>query len=383
MRIGIVCHPTYGGSGVVASELGKSLSRRGHSVHFITYKIPFRLNALNPMNALNPKIYFHRVNTPHYEVLKYPPQDLSLTSRIAQVVKKHQLDLVHVHYAIPYTICALLAKQMVNHSFCLITTLHGTDVTTFGEDPLLQEIIEFAINQNDAVTVVSESLLKQARKFFSVQVPIRRIYNFIDPKVYYPREMNDERLQYAEPHEKLLLHVSNFRPVKRTKDVVSVFRLIQKQIPAKLLLVGEGPELPAVKKKIDEFGLGSKVMILGKKDTVSSLFSLADLLLLPSAKESFGLVAIEAMACGVPVVSSNAGGLPEVIKHGETGYLAEIGDIQSMADFALKLLCKPALYQLFSMRGIQRVKKFFSLPQIVDEYESLYREVLCGKGVKL
>lgn len=377
MRIGIVCHPTYGGSGVVATELGKSLSKRGHSVHFITYAMPFRLGVTNQ------NIYYHHVNTPHYAVLKYPPQDLSLSSRIARVAKKHRLDLVHVHYAVPYTICAFLAKQMVNHSFRLITTLHGTDVTMFGEDPLLQEVIEFAINQSDAVTVVSDSLLKQTQDLFSVQVPIRRIYNFIDSDVYYPREMSEERLQYAEPHEKLLLHVSNFRPVKRTKDVISIFHLVQQQIPAKLILAGEGPELPAVKKQIDELKLGSKVLILGKKENVSSLFSLADLLLLPSAKESFGLVAIEAMACGMPVISSNAGGLPEVIKHGQTGYLAEIGDVQSMADFALKLLQTPALYQLFSMRAIQRVRKFFSMSRIVDQYESLYREVLSEKGVKL
>lgn len=374
MNIGIACHPTHGGSGVVATELGKNLAKRGHSIHFITYEVPFRLGSFDR------KVCFHSVETNQYAVFKYPPQELALANRMAQVAKEYHLDVMHVHYAIPYSICALLAKQMVNHSFRLITTLHGTDVTILGEDPSLKSMIEFGINQSDAVTAVSDSLVQQTEEQFSIQVPIKRIYNFVDQAVYYPRDMTAERQKFAEPNEKILLHISNFRPVKRVKDVVAIFNLIQKKQPAKLLLVGGGPDLPAVTSYINELGLSSKVMILGKQDEVSSLFSLADLLLLPSAKESFGMVAIEAMACGVPVISSDVGGLPEVIEHGKTGFLAPIGDVESMAEQALLLLQRPVLYELFSLRGIEQVKRKFTMESIVDQYEALYKQVLARGG---
>ena len=378
MKIGIACHPTHGGSGVVATELGKSLARRGHSVHFITYDVPFRLHSLEK------NISVHRVKTPHYAAFKYPPHDLALANLMAKVASRYRLDVIHVHYAIPYSICAFLAKQIADHDFYVVTTLHGTDVTILGETPSLKKMIEFGINHSDAVTAVSNSLIEQTNNTFQIERPIQLIYNFVDLSEYNRQKRQDvsqKRLEFATPQEKILLHVSNFRPVKRVKDVVSVFNLIQKQIPAKLLLVGEGPELPSVKEYVDELGLTSKVLFLGKQNEVASLYSLADLFIIPSEKESFGLVAIEAMACGVPVIGSEAGGLPEVIKHGETGYLSPIGDVEDMAKHALHLLENPALHRLFSLRGLKRVKQLFSLKKIVSEYEALYRSFWSGGGV--
>lgn len=374
MKIGIACHPTHGGSGVVATELGKNLAKRGHSIHFITYDVPFRLD-LSEQN-----IMVHRVKTPHYAAFMYPPHDLTLANLMAKVVTEYRLDVIHVHYAIPYSICALLAKQITNHSFSLVTTLHGTDVTILGEAPSLKKMIEFGINHSDAVTAVSDSLVQQTKEKFEVEVPIRRIYNFVNVAEYHDQDSSKEHLQYAAPNEKILLHVSNFRPVKRVKDVVRVFDRIQQRIPAKLLLVGEGPELVKVKEYVAGLGLTSKVWILGKQDNVTSLYSLADLLIIPSEKESFGLVAIEAMASGVPVIGSNAGGLPEVIKHGETGYLSAIGDVSDMAENALRLLTDPALHRQFSLKGIQRVNQHFSSNKIVSQYEALYRSLLKQGG---
>ena len=369
MKIGIACHPTHGGSGVVATELGKCLAKRGRSVHFITYDVPFRLGELES------NIKVHRVKTPHYAAFKYPPHDLTLANLMARVANQYQLDVIHVHYAIPYSVCALLAKQMANHAFRVVTTLHGTDVTILGEEPSLKKMIEFGINHSDAVTAVSDSLVQQTNERFQIEVPIQRIYNFVDVSDYNRHDVSKERLRFATPQEKLLLHVSNFRPVKRVKDVVAVFDRIQKQIPAKLLLVGEGPEMPGVKEYVKELGLTSKVLMIGKQNDVSTLYSLADLLIVPSEKESFGLVAIEAMACGVPVIASNAGGLPEVVSHGETGYLSNIGDVSDMANNALRLLTNPALHRLFALRGIKRVKKYFSPKKIIHQYEALYRSL--------
>lgn len=374
MKIGIACHPTHGGSGVVATELGKNLARRGHSVHFITYDVPFRLSLLEQ------NIMVHRVKTPHYAAFQYPPHDLALASLMAQVANKHKLDIMHVHYAIPYSICALLAKQMANQNFYLVTTLHGTDVTVLGEAPALKKMIEFGINHSDAVTAVSNSLVDQTNKKFQIEKPIQRIYNFVDLAEYKRQNLPEKRLQYATPQEKILLHVSNFRAVKRVKDVVVVFERVQREVPAKLLLVGEGPEFDNVKQFVKELGLTSKVCLLGKQNEVASLYSLADLLIIPSEKESFGLVAIEAMACGVPVVGSNAGGLPEVIAHGETGYLSPIGDVEDMANHALRLLKNPTLHRLFSLRGIKRVKRYFSIKKIVNQYEALYQLLLQRGG---
>lgn len=369
-RIGITCYPTHGGSGVVATELGKLLAERGHEVHFITYNMPFRLGQFYR------NIYYHEVEVNHYALFQYPPYDLSLASKMAQVAKAKRLDLLHVHYAVPHAVCAYLAKQMVGDSLKVVTTLHGTDITVLGYDRSLHDIIRFGIQSSDAVTAVSNNLIDETRKLFNVDCPIKRIYNFVDPRVYYPRDVAGIRSEYAEEHEKILLHISNFRGVKRVQDVVNVFHAVQEQVPAKLLLIGEGPEWSTVYQQVQELGLQERVMFLGKQDEVAQIISLADLLLLPSEKESFGLVALEAMACGVPTIGSLAGGLPEVVEHGETGYLAPVGNTVEMAHYTLQLLTDNERYTLFQQRCIERSQALFSAQKIVAEYEAVYRDVV-------
>lgn len=369
-RIGITCYPTHGGSGVVATELGKLLAERGYEVHFITYNMPFRLGQFYR------NIYYHEVAVNHYALFQYPPYDLSLASKMAEVAKAKHLDLLHVHYAVPHAVCAFLAKQMVGESLKVVTTLHGTDITVLGYDRSLHDIIRFGIQSSDAVTAVSNNLIEETRKLFSVDCPIQRVYNFVDSRVYYPRDISHMRQEYAGGQEKILLHISNFRGVKRVQDVVKVFHAVQSQIPAKLLLVGEGPEWSTVCQLVDELGLQERVMYLGKQDEVAQIISLADLLLLPSEKESFGLVALEAMACGVPTVGSMAGGLPEVVEHGVTGYLSEVGNTEEMAANALNLLTDQEQYASFQQQCIARANTLFSAEKIVDEYEAVYRHVL-------
>lgn len=369
MRIGITCYPTHGGSGVVATELGKILAERGHEIHFITYDMPFRLGNYHH------NIYYHGVEANRYAVFKYPPYDLALASRMAQVAKMVNLDLLHVHYAVPHAIAAVLAKQMVGDHLKVVTTLHGTDITVLGEDPSLRDIICLGIQKSDAVTAVSDHLVHQTKELFCVNRHIERIYNFVDTRVYYPREVSNLRRKCTESHEKLLLHISNFRAVKRPLDVIEVFHRVYKKIPARLLMVGEGPEMPKVMEKVEQMGLKKHVMFLGKQDEVAQLISMADVLLLPSQKESFGLVALEAMACGVPTVASNAGGIPEVVVHGETGFLADIGDVEKMAHYTIQLLKNDALYQQCSQMGIQRVHQHFSGEKVVEQYEEVYRRV--------
>ncbi len=370
MRIGITCYPSHGGSGVVATELGKLMAERGHQVHFISYDMPFRLGRFYH------NVHYHEVEANRYAVFRFPPYDLALANRMAQVAKMHDLDVLHVHYAVPHAVCAYLAKQMVGDSLKVVTTLHGTDITVLGEDPSLKDIICFGINKSDAVTAVSDDLIRQTQELFCVDRKLNRIYNFVDPRVYQPIDVSDIRSQYAGPDEKLLLHISNFRAVKRTDDVIRIFATVRSHLPSRLLLVGEGPEWSHSLELAKELGLEERITFLGKQDEVARLISLADLLLLPSAKESFGLVALEAMACGVPTVGSNAGGLPEVVEHGETGYLSEIGDVEAMADYAVRLLSNPELYRRFSEQGIQRARVQFSAEKIADQYEELYRQVI-------
>jgi L-malate glycosyltransferase len=370
MRIGITCYPSHGGSGVVATELGKLLAERGHDIHFITYDMPFRLGRFHQ------NIRYHGVEAHRYAVFKYPPYDLSLASRMAQVAKEYQLDLLHVHYAVPHAIAAVLAKQMVGDHLKVVTTLHGTDITVLGEDPSLRDVIRFGIQNSDAVTAVSDNLVRQTEELFCVNKEIERIYNFVDTRVYYPRDVEPLRDRCCEKTEKLLLHISNFRAVKRPLDVISIFHRVASEIPARLFLVGEGPEMPKVIQRVQELGLDDKVVFLGKQDEVAQLISLADLLLLPSEKESFGLVALEAMACGVPTIASNAGGIPEVVTHGQNGFLAPVGAIEEMAQYALMLLRDDALHQNFSQAGLDRVKQEFCGLKIADQYEQLYAKVL-------
>ncbi|WP_159883059.1 N-acetyl-alpha-D-glucosaminyl L-malate synthase BshA [Paenibacillus puerhi] len=376
LKIGITCYPTLGGSGVVATELGKLLAEKGHQVHFITHSMPFRLGKFDK------NIFYHEVEVNDYYVFKYPPYDLSLASKLAQVVKQQQLDLLHVHYAIPHAVCALLAKQMVGPELKVVTTLHGTDITVLAQDESLSDLIRYAINGSDAVTAVSEDLIRETRQLLGIEKPIELAYNFVDKRVYYPREVANLRKEFAHPDEKILIHISNFRPVKRVTDVVEIFDQVRKEVPARLLFVGEGPELSKVLCQVKERGLLDRVTFCGKQDDVAQLLSLADLMLLPSEKESFGLVALEAMACGVPTIASNAGGIPELITHGETGYLAEIGDVDLMSQLAIGLLKNESAYRAMREACLHRARYTFCNDVITRQYEALYYKVL-GRPVPL
>ena len=307
---------------------------------------------------------------------KYPPYDLALASQMAHVAKTYQLDILHVHYAVPHAIAAVLAKQMVGEHLKVITTLHGTDITVFGQDASLKDIIRFGIMQSDAVTAVSRDLIEQTHELFEVDKSVELIYNFVDQRVYSPRDVMSLRTKYVGLEQKLLLHISNFRAVKRVRDVIEIFYHVQKSYPSRLLLVGEGPELHSVRELVRKLSLSSKVIFLGKQDEVANLISLADVLLLPSEKESFGLVALEAMACGVPVIASNAGGLPEVIADGVSGYLSPVGDTQKMAKDTLELFNDAKKYHSFSRCGIEEANKRFSSERIVKKYEDLYYHVI-------
>jgi N-acetyl-alpha-D-glucosaminyl L-malate synthase BshA len=373
MRIGISCYPTIGGSGAVATELGKALAHRGHQVHFIVTNVPFRLGEFHQ------NIYVHELNPVSYPVLRTPPYDLSLAALMADIVQQYDLDILHVHYAFPFAVCAFLAKAIAkDHPFKVVTTLHGTDVTVLAQDKSLYEVIKLGIEQSDAVTAVSESLVRQTRELFRTDRDIRCVYNFIDTDVFHPEPHSPIRQCYAAQGEKILLHVSNFRPVKRIGDLIRIFALVRREMPAKLLLVGEGPELSQARDLVHELNLHADVIFLGKQDQVAPVYAAADLFLLPSAKESFGLVALEAMACGVPVIGSNAGGIPEVVRHGETGFLADVGDVEAMADFALMLLKDPELYRQFSAAARRRAENLFHIDGKVREYEDVYKSVLEG-----
>lgn len=370
LKIGITCYPTLGGSGVVATELGKLLAERGHEIHFITHSIPFRLGHFRK------NIFFHEVEVNDYYVFRYPPYDLALASKMAQVAKMQQLDLLHVHYAVPHAVCAYLAKQMNGNGFKTVTTLHGTDITVLAQDESLKDLIRLAIHQSDAVTAVSNDLINETRQLLDITTPIDLTYNFVDKRVYYPREAASLRSDYAAPHEKILMHISNFRPVKRVGDVIDIFARVSEKVPSKLLLVGEGPELSKIQCKIRQLGLEDRVNFLGKQEDVAQVISMADLLLLPSEKESFGLVALEAMACGVPTIGSNAGGIPELVTHGETGFLSPIGDVEDMAKNAERLLLDEKLHEQFKQACIFRARNEFCNDLITTQYEHIYYRVL-------
>jgi N-acetyl-alpha-D-glucosaminyl L-malate synthase BshA len=376
LKIGITCYPSLGGSGVVATELGKLLAEKGHQVHFITHNMPFRLGQYQK------NIFYHEVEVNDYSVFRYPPYDLSLASKQAQVAKMQELDILHVHYAVPHAICAYLAKQMVGDHLKVVTTLHGTDITILAQDESLSDLIRLAINESDAVTAVSDDLIRETRQALGIVKPIDLVYNFVDRRVYYPRGCDVLRCDYAEPHERILMHISNFRPVKRVSDVIDIFARVNEKIPSRLLLVGEGTELPKICNKVKELGLQNRVSFLGKQDEVAQIISLADIMLLPSEKESFGLVALEAMACGVPTVASNAGGIPELVAHGQTGYLAPVGDTVQMSEYVIKLLSDEALYQSFSQACVQRAHDQFCVEQLTEQYEQIYYRIL-GQTTKL
>lgn len=370
LKIGITCYPTLGGSGVVATELGKLLAELGHEVHFITHSIPFRLGKFHQ------NIYYHEVEVTDYHVFRYPPYDLSLASKMAQVAKMKELDVLHVHYALPHAICAYLAKKMVGDDLKVVTTLHGTDITILGQEAGLHDLIRLGIEESDAVTAVSNDLIQETMRVLNSSKPIELVYNFVDKREYYPKPDAELRAKYAQPDEKIAIHISNFRPVKRVQDVAAIFEKVAQHVKAKLLFVGEGPDLPRVRNWVEERGLSDRVLFLGKQEEVARIISLADVMLLPSEKESFGLVALEAMACGVPTVASHTGGIPELITHGETGYLAPVGDVDQMADYTIKLLSDEALHADFVTNGLVRAREYFCNNIITSQYEDIYYRVL-------
>lgn len=371
LKIGITCYPSLGGSGVVATELGKLLAEKGHEVHFIANSIPFRLGG-----AFQKNIFYHEVEVNDYYVFRYPPYDLSLATKMAQVAQMKNLDVLHVHYAVPHAVCAYLAKEMVGDHLKVVTTLHGTDITVLAQDESLKDLIRLAINKSDAVTAVSKDLIRETIDALEITRPIDLTYNFVDKRVYYPRDAAALRRDFAQPHEKIMMHISNFRPVKRVGDVLDIFDRVQQKVPAKLLLVGEGPDLPKIRCKIESLGLQDKVFFLGKQDQIAEVISMADVLLLPSEKESFGLVALEAMACGVPTIGSQAGGVPELVVHGSTGYLAEIGNTEAMAEYAVELLSDEAMAERFREACLTRARTVFCDKLITRQYEEIYYRVL-------
>jgi N-acetyl-alpha-D-glucosaminyl L-malate synthase BshA len=373
LNIAIVCYPTFGGSGVVATELGLALSKRGHHIHFITYNLPVRLEALN-----DPNIHFHEVNVPDYPLFKYQPYELALSSRLVDVVKANKIDVLHVHYAIPHAYAAYMAKKMLQDSgiqIPIVTTLHGTDITLVGSHPFYKPAVTFSINHSDRVTAVSESLKQDTLRLFDIKKNINVIPNFIDTKKIKLKGKPCERSLLAEKEEKILTHISNFRPLKRIMDVISIFEGVQLKIKSKLMMVGEGPEKKRAIKYVNEKGLEEQVLFLGNSNEIDKILCYSDLFLLPSEKESFGLSALEAMAHGVPIISSDAGGIPEVNKHGKTGYLSKIGDTESMTLNALSLLQNESLHKSFKKQAEQQAEKF-NLESVVNQYESIYADAI-------
>ncbi|QQZ11047.1 N-acetyl-alpha-D-glucosaminyl L-malate synthase BshA [Heyndrickxia vini] len=367
LKIGITCYPTVGGSGVIATELGKFLAERGHEIHFITSSIPFRLNKMYH------NIYFHQVEVNQYAVFQYPPYDIALASKMAEVIKREKLDILHVHYAMPHAVCAILGKQMAGTNVKLVTTLHGTDITVLGYDPSLTEAIRFGIEQSDYVTAVSKALVHQTNELIQPNKYIDTVYNFIDERIYKKIDSMYLKSEYGiSSDEKVLIHVSNFRNVKRVPDVVKMFAKVRERIPAKLLLVGDGPEMTIICKLVQELNLTNDVLLLGKQDNLEELYSISDLMLLLSQKESFGLVALEAMACGVPCIGTNIGGIPEVITDEYNGFICELGDINTMAERALTLLMDEKLHQQFSRNALESVRARFLSKNIVNQYEEIY-----------
>jgi len=372
MKIGIICYPTYGGSGVVATELGKALASAGHQVHFITYTQPPRLDFFNE------NIYFHEVSVASYPLFEYLPYESALASKMVDVTINEQLDLIHVHYAIPHASAAYLAKQILKYKGIhvpVITTLHGTDITLVGRDPSFEPVVTFSINESDGVTAVSESLKNDTYAEFEILSNIEVIPNFIDLVRFKKQPKEHFKLAICPNGEKLLMHTSNFRKVKRIEDIIHVFAKVQKQIPSKLLLVGDGPERTGIEALCRELGVSHDVRFLGKLDTIEEALSLADLFLLTSEKESFGLAALEAMACEVPVISSDAGGIPEVNIHGETGYVSKIGDVDDMVKNAVAILSDPILHKQMKKNALERAQEF-DIKKILPLYEKYYEKIV-------
>jgi len=368
MRIGMVCYPTYGGSGVLATELGQALARKGHSVHFISYALPMRLDRYQD------NIFYHEVETPAYPLFEFNQYTLSLAGKIIDVAKYENLEVLHVHYAIPHAVSGYLAKEIMQGSnpLSLITTLHGTDITLVGLEPNFHPIIKFALERSDVVTAVSGFLQEKTRQNFNAETPITVIPNFVDTKLYKRVECTQLQKQLNINDEFVLMHVSNFRPVKRVQDCVRILEEVRKTVPAKLVFVGDGPERSDAERLVRELGLWDHVKFLGKQSALPEILSIADIFLLPSQSESFGLSALEAMSCEVPVIATNIGGVPEVVGHGECGYIAELGDVQRMARYCVELFTSPKKLAAFRANARKRAVQHYDIDLIVPMYEEVY-----------
>jgi N-acetyl-alpha-D-glucosaminyl L-malate synthase BshA len=372
MKIGITCYPTYGGSGVVATELGKELAARDHDVHFISYALPIRL-------TVSDRIFFHEVEVLTYPLFEYPPYDLVLATKMAEVMTRYELDILHVHYAIPHSISAYLAKMMSpDRKTPFVTTLHGTDITLVGNDRSYLPITRFGIEQSDAVTAVSQYLKQRTVDEFQIRRPISVVPNFVNCDVYSRSTDPRQRERYASSDEGILIHISNFRPVKRLDDVIAIFSQVRSRCRAKLLMVGDGPERPKAEWLAATHGVGDDVLFLGKQNDMAQFLSVADILLLPSENESFGLVALEAMACEVPVVATRVGGIPEVVEHERDGFLYDLGDVPMMAQACIRMLENPAFRSELGKNARAHARRNFCASKIVEVYEDLYRQTIAA-----
>ena len=375
MKIGITCYPVVGGSGIVATELGMLLAAKGHQVHFISYQLPFRLDQFRE------NVFFHQVDVSSYPLFKYPPYTLSLAAKMADVVCRWKLDLLHVHYAIPHATAAFLAKQISGDcKIKVVTTLHGTDITLVGSERSFFEITKFSVDVSDGITTVSEAIRKQTVDVFDIKKPIEVIPNFVDVEAFKPGVRHCSRRTFAQEDELILMHASNFRPVKRVPDVIEIFSRVRKKLKCKLILVGDGPEMSMAELLIGKNGLNDEVMLLGNQDSIATILPVADLFLLPSQTESFGLSALEAMACGVPVIASNTGGLPELVTHGYDGFLLPVGDVEGMSEAAIELLSDKS--KLNTMKEAARTSAVtrFSSNLMVPRYEDYYMRVIAGRN---
>lgn len=372
MKIGIICYPTYGGSGVLATELGIAMANKGHEVHFITYRTPVRLAAYHA------NIFFHEVEGDSYPLFEYAPYDTALASKMVDIAVFYKLDLFHVHYAIPHAAVAYLARNILRKKGLhvpFITTLHGTDITLVGTNKSFLPVVEFSINESDGITTVSESLKRDTLRSFEIEKEIKVIHNFVDFRRFRKTDKDHFKKAIAPNGEKLLIHTSNFRKLKRVEDVIKIFQIVAQKVPAKLLLIGDGPDRQRVEEYCREVCQCVDVRFLGRQDAVEELLAVADLFIMPSASESFGLAALEAMACEVPVISSNVGGIPEVNIHGKTGFLSDVGDVEEMAQNALRLLLDEEKLALFKQNALEQAQKF-DLARILPQYEAYYLEVL-------
>jgi N-acetyl-alpha-D-glucosaminyl L-malate synthase BshA len=378
MNIGIVCYPTFGGSGVLATELGKALADKGHHIHFITYRQPVRLTGFSA------NIFYHEVHVPTYPLFDYPPYESALASAMVDVIRNNRLDLLHVHYAIPHAAAAYMAKRILEQEgirIPVITTLHGTDITLVGRDKTYAPVVTFSINESDAITAVSENLRQETFANYRIQKPIEVIHNFVDIRRFAKKPIDAFRQVIAPQGERIILHASNFRKVKRITDVVRIFAGIRERLPAKLLLVGDGPERPMAEDLVRQLDLCQDVRMLGKQQDMEDIFVISDLFLLPSEYESFGLAALEAMAAGVPVVASDAGGIPEVVTPGQNGELAAVGDVEGMAAMAVSILRDPERLEAYR-EGARAQARRFDIDSIVPDYEALYVRCLAAAATR-